>query len=226
MSKVDPSHIAMNATPELEARYSRASIGRFSLYLRCALRLQAEGKQTVSSKQLGEALTISDAQVRKDLAELGHLGHRGVGYPIRELIAALRAVLGVDRTWSVLVVGAGNLARALLRYRGFQQQGFHIVSLFDADPNKIGQHIEGLAIQPISDLTEFVRNSGAELAMLTVPAEVAQDVADQLVDAGIRGILNFAPAVLRLPSSVRLIAVDLAVQLEQLASLVHLGNGE
>jgi redox-sensing transcriptional repressor len=205
---------------------SRASVGRFSLYLRRLERFRGEGVRTVSSGQLGEALGIPDTQVRKDLAYLGNLGHRGVGYPTEELIAALRATLGVDRSWAVVLVGVGNLARALLRYRGFPQQGFHIVALFDADPAKVGQRVEGLEIQPPERLPAVLAATGAELAILTVPSEEAQKAADGLVAAGIRGILNFAPAVLRLPATVRLVAVDLAVQLEQLAFLVHLGGAD
>jgi redox-sensing transcriptional repressor len=209
-----------------EPRLSRASVGRFSLYLRRLEGLRGEGVRTVSSGQLGEALGIPDTQVRKDLAYLGNLGHRGVGYPTGELIAALRAALGVDRSWSVVLVGVGNLARALLRYRGFQQQGFHIVALFDSDRGKIGQRVEGLAIQGPEQLPQVVAATGAELAILTVPGEQAQEAADVLVAAGIRGLLNFAPAVLRLPAHVRLVSVDLAVQLEQLAFLVHVGSTE
>ena len=209
-----------------EPRLSRASVGRFSLYLRRLERFRGEGVRTVSSNQLGEALGIPDTQVRKDLAYLGNLGHRGVGYPTEELIAALRATLGVDRTWSVVLVGVGNLARALLRYRGFQQQGFHIVALFDADPAKVGQRVEGLEVQPPEQLGPVIAATGAALAILTVPSEEAQKAADALVAAGIRGVLNFAPAVLRLPGHVRLVSVDLAVQLEQLAFLVHLGTAE
>jgi redox-sensing transcriptional repressor len=201
-------------------------VGRFSLYLRRLERFRSEGVATVSSGQLGEALGIPDTQVRKDLAYLGNLGHRGVGYPTEELIAALRATLGVDRSWAVVLVGVGNLARALLRYRGFQQQGFHIVALFDADPAKVGQKVDGQEILPPERLPQVLAASGAELALLTVPAEEAQKAADALVAAGIRGVLNFAPAVLRLPAHVRLVSVDLAVQLEQLAFLVHLGSAD
>src|SRR5579862_470399 len=129
-----------------EPRLSPASVGRFSLYLRHLERFHREGVQTVSSGQLGIALGITDAQVRKDLAYLGNLGLPGIGYPIEELIAALRHKLGIDRSWSVAVVGVGNLARALLRYRGFQQQGFRIVALFDADSTKVGQKVEGLSV--------------------------------------------------------------------------------
>jgi redox-sensing transcriptional repressor len=216
----DPSLPANGSEPRL----SRASVGRFSLYLRRLENFRGEGVRTVSSGQLGEALGIPDTQVRKDLAYLGNLGHRGVGYPTDELIAALRATLGVDRSWSVVLVGVGNLARALLRYRGFPQQGFHIVALFDADPAKLGQRVEGLEVCSPDRLGEVIAATGAELAVLTVPAEQAQKVADALVAAGIRGVLNFAPVVLRLPGSVRLVSVDLAVQIEQLAFLVHLGG--
>jgi redox-sensing transcriptional repressor len=204
-----------------EGRLSRASVGRLSLYLRRLERFLDEGCATISSGQLGEAVGVRDAQVRKDMAPLGNLGLPGVGYPVRDLIAAIRRTLGIDRTWAVAVVGIGNLARALLRYRGFPQQGFRIVALFDADPAKIGQRVDGLEIFPPERMPEIVRDTGAELGLLTVPSEAAQPVADALVAAGIHGILNFAPVVLRLPQSVNLVAVDLAVQLEQLAFLVQ-----
>src|ERR1700733_4783338 len=132
--------------PPGETKLSRASVQRFSLYLRHLERWNQEGQQIVSSSQLGEALGINDAQVRKDLAYLGSLGQPGIGYYTQEVIAALRHRLGVDRTWSAVVIGVGNLARALLRYRSFTQQGFQFVGLFDADPAKIGQEVEGLTI--------------------------------------------------------------------------------
>jgi redox-sensing transcriptional repressor len=219
MSKPDnnPAHAG-------EPRLSRASVGRFSLYLRHLERFHREGIQTVSSGQLGVALGITDAQVRKDLACLGNLGQPGIGYPAQDLMAALRIRLGIDRQWSVVVVGVGNLARALLRYRGFEKQGFRFVALFDADTSKVGQEVDGLEIHSSESMAEIIPRIGAELGVVAVPAEAAQNVADALVQAGIRGILNFAPTVLRLPAGVSLIAVDLAVQLEQLAFLVHLGK--
>jgi redox-sensing transcriptional repressor len=205
---------------------SRASVQRLSLYLRHLERWSQEGMQVVSSSQLGDALGINDAQVRKDLACLGNLGQPGIGYYTRELIAALRHRLGVDRAWSAVVVGVGNLARALLRYGGFAQQGFKFVGLFDADPQKVGQTIDGLPIHAPEKLAEVIAATKAELAVVAVPADKAQLVADALVAAGIRGILNFAPITLRLPAHVSLVAVDLAVQLEQLAFLVHLSQNE
>lgn len=224
MSKADLPRDPLVSTPEGETRLSRASVGRFSLYLRWVQRLHEEGSRTISSSQLGEALGITDTQVRKDLAYLGNLGHRGVGYPTPELIAALRSVLGVDRPWSVVLIGVGNLARALLRYNGFNQHGFHIVAAFDVDPEKVGQTVEGIQVHALDDLEKVIATTKAELALLTVPAKDAQEVADKLVTAGIRGVLNFAPLILRLPPTVHLVSVDLAVQLEQLASLVHHGS--
>jgi len=209
-----------------DARLSRPSAGRLSLYLRRLESLLRDGSAKVSSGQLGEALGVSDAQVRKDLASLGNLGHPGVGYQTEELIAGIRRVLGLDREWAVALVGIGNLARALLRYRGFQEQGFRIVALFDADTAKVGQLVDGLVIHSPEEIPNVIAQTKAELGLLTVPSDAAQGVADVLVAAGIRGILNFAPIVLRLPPPVRLVSVDLAVQLEQLAFLVQMSGAE
>lgn len=206
-----------------EQRLSRASVGRFSLYLRHLESLLREGALKVSSGQLGEALGITDAQVRKDLAWLGSLGHPGVGYVTVELIEAIRRILGVDRTWLAALVGVGNLGRALLRYRGFEQRGFRLVALFDDDPAKVGQVVEGLTIHGADAIERVVRETGAELGLLAVPSEAGQPMADALVAAGIRGLLNFAPVMLRVPPEVRLVSVDLTVQLEQLAFLVQMG---
>jgi redox-sensing transcriptional repressor len=207
-----------------DSKLSRASVGRFSLYLRHLDRLQRDGTPTVSSSQLGEALGITDAQVRKDLAYLGNLGQPGIGYSVGELISALKSRLGVDRAWLAVVVGVGNLARALLRYRGFEQQGFRFVGLFDADSAKVGQKIDDLEVMPMSQMSATIAAVGAELGVVAVPATAAQEVCDALVAAGVKGILNFAPTVLRAPSGVSLVNVDLAVQLEQLAFLVHLSQ--
>jgi len=218
MSKADSANFGC------EHRLSRASVHRFSLYLRHLERIHQEGSQKVSSSQVGEALGINDAQVRKDLAYLGNLGQPGIGYFIPDLVAALRHRLGIDRPWPAVLVGVGNLARALLRYRGFQRQGFTFVALFDADAGKVGQEVDGLPIHAPERMAEVIAALHAELAVIAVPGVAAQAVADTLVSAGIRGILNFAPTVLRLPPEVSLVSVDLAVQLEQLAFLVHLSQ--
>ncbi|MCS6852570.1 MAG: redox-sensing transcriptional repressor Rex [Gemmataceae bacterium] len=215
-----PKAIA-RVTPNDDTLPSRASVARLSLYLRSLEEFARQGRVTISSGRLGEALGVTDAQVRKDLAIVGSLGQPGVGYSTGELISAIRHTLGIDREWRVALVGVGNLARALLRYRGFPQQGFRIVALVDSDPAKIGQRVEGLEIHSPAMLPAVVAATRAELGVVAVPAEAAQSVAEALVAAGIRGILNFAPVVLRLPPSVSLVAVDLAVQLEQLAFLVQ-----
>jgi redox-sensing transcriptional repressor len=209
-----------------EARLSRASVGRLSLYLRRLETFLREGTTRVSSSLLGESLGVTDAQVRKDLAYLGSLGQPGIGYDAPELIAAIRRALGIDRPWAVAMVGVGNLARALLRYHGFVERGFRTVALFDTDPGKVGQQVEGLTVHPVEDMPAVVAATGAELGVLTVPARSAQAVAEQVVSAGVRGLLNFAPVVLRLPAGVSVVNVDLTVQLEQLAFLVQLSAGD
>lgn len=222
MSKKIDTDAGDNIIP---AKPSRATVGRLSLYLRRLESLHRDGITKVSSRLLGDALGVADAQVRKDLAHLGNLGHPGIGYAAPELIAAIRRVLGIDRDWPTVLVGVGNLARALLRYRGFRERGFHFVALFDADPAKIGQTIDGLLVHPLEAIPTILAESQAELGVLTVPSEAAQNVAEMLAVAGIRGVLNFTPQVLRLPDTVRVVAVDLTVQLEQLAFLVQ-HNGD
>jgi redox-sensing transcriptional repressor len=197
-----------------------------SLYLRRLEALFREGATKVSSGQLGAGLGVSDAQVRRDLACLGGLGHPGVGYAIPNLISAIRRTLGIDRQWNAVLVGVGNLARALLRYQGFRQQGFQVVALFDSDPDKIGRTVEGVEVLPTSALRTTVQGLRAELGLVTVPSESAQAVADALIESGVRGILNFAPAVLRTPPHVSLVTVDLTIQLEQLAFLVQMAGTE
>jgi redox-sensing transcriptional repressor len=212
-----------------EARLSRASVGRLSLYLRRLEGLLRDGVAGVSSSALGQALAISDTQVRKDLAALAMaqgqaLGQPGIGYDVAELIGAIRSALGVDREWSAALVGVGNLARALLRYHGFAERGFKIVALFDRDPVKVGQKIDSLMIHSPERMREVIASTGAELGILTVPADAAQSVADELIASGIKGLLNFAPGVIRVPPGIGVVPVDLTVQLEQLAFLVHLGS--
>ncbi len=207
-----------------EPRLSRASVGRLSLYLRRLEALLREGATKVSSGALGEALGVTDAQVRKDLAYLGNLGHPGVGYAAPELAAAIRRALGVDREWRVALAGVGNLGRALLRYRGFAERGFRVAALFDADPGKVGQRIDGLEVHAPEAMARLLPALGVELGVLTVPAEAAQASADAMAAAGVRGLLTFAPGVLRPPPGVSVVSVDLTVQLEQLAFLVQLGG--
>lgn len=207
-----------------EPRPSRASAARLSLYLRCLEGWRRDGVETASSKALAEALGIGAAQVRRDLTYLGRVGRPGVGYRVADLAAAIRSALGIDREWAAVLVGAGNLARALLRYRGFLERGFRIVGLFDADPAKVGQRVEGLEVRPVSELRRQARALRAELGIMAVPWEAAQEVGELLAAAGVRGVLNFAPAVLRLPAGIAVVNVDLTIQLEQLAFQVQAGR--
>jgi len=204
----------------------KAVVGRVSLYLRQLETYQRQGYTTVSSSQVGEPLSIKNAQVRKDLAFFGQFGHPGIGYRIEELIDTLRHILGIDHEWPLALVGLGNLGRALLRYRGFRTRGFHVVALFDNDPAKIGQQYEGLVVEPIESLRKALAPRKIRLALLCVPTEAAQRVADLLVASGIGGILNFAPVPLIVPAHVNLVPVDLSIQLENLAYKVQKTLGE
>ncbi len=197
------------------------AVRRLSLYLRQLEAFQRKERRTISSKQLGESLGLTDAQVRKDLAYFGQFGHPGIGYRVEDLIAQVRKILGTDKTWNVLLVGAGNLGRALMAYKGFEKKGFRLAAVFDADPAKIGKKQGPFPIQPLSELAATIQSKNIRLGIIAVPADHAQDVADQLVGAGLRGILNFAPVSISVPSDVALTAVDLAVQLEQLSFQVN-----
>ena len=200
-----------------DPKLSRAAAQRLSQYLRS---LGTGTGGTVSSVDLSAAVGVSAAQVRRDLAVLGHLGQRGVGYDAAGLRTAIRRKLGLDRRWRAVLVGVGNLARALLRHRGFTEQGFDIVGLFDTDEAKVGRVVDRLTVEPVSALREGVARLDAELGVLTVPSEPAQAVAELLARAGVKGILNFAPVVLKLPAGVKQVTVDLAIQFEQLAFAV------
>ena len=198
----------------------RAVVSRLSLYLRELQQLVHDGHETTNSTQLGRLLGFTDAQVRKDLAYFGQFGYPGIGYRCEELIAAIKRILGTDRSWPVAMVGLGNLGRALLRYRGFHQQGFRIAAAFDVDVDKVGTTVEGIEVFHLDDLAEVVAATGIRLAIVAVPGSVAQAVADSLVAAGIEGVLNFAPVTLALPDHVSRVGVDLAIELEQLSFAV------
>jgi len=197
------------------------AVRRLSLYLRQLQSFARKGRKTISSKQLGESLNLTDAQVRKDLAYFGQFGHPGIGYRVDDLILQLRKILGTDRTWNVLLVGAGNLGRALSSYRGFQAKGFQLVAVFDSDPSKVGKRLGSFVIQSLADMPAAVQKDNIRLAILAVPADSAQEVADQLIAAGVRGLLNFAPVSITVPPDIALNAVDVAVQLEQLSFQVN-----
>ncbi len=189
-------------------------IGRLPLYLRALTRLKQEGNDVTSSHELGRHLGISSAQIRKDLSHFGGFGKQGTGYQIEYLVAKLEQVLQVDREWLVIVVGAGNLGSAIAHYRGFADRGFRIAWLVDASAEKIGQKVGDLSVHPISDMQTIIRQNGVKVAMLAVPAEHAQSVADQLIDAGIRAILNYAPITIKVPDNVKVQYIDPVVHLQ------------
>ena len=192
-----------------------AVVNRLSLYLRELQHLINGGNETTSSSQLGRRLGFTDAQVRKDLAHFGQFGHPGIGYRCDELVGAIRSILGTDREWRVALVGVGNLGRALLGYRGFSEQGFRLAAAFDADPAKIGTRLKEIEIHDIARLSEILASKQIELGLIAVPATEAQTVSDQLVAAGVGGIVNFAPVTLTVPDEVSKVGVDLARELEQ-----------
>jgi redox-sensing transcriptional repressor len=196
------------------------AIRRLSLYLRQLEHYIGSNRKTISSKQLGKDLALTDAQVRKDLAYFGQFGHPGIGYRIDELIIRVRQILGTDKTWNVALVGAGNLGRALASYRGFDKKGFRLAAVFDCDQSKVGKmagQYSDLIVQPLSELKSTVKTLSIRLGMLTVPGEAAQKVVDQLLAAGVRGILNFAPIQIQTPDDTAAVSVDLATHLEQLS---------
>ena len=203
-----------------DATVPKVVVSRLSLYLRELQRLEGVGQETITSGQLGALLGFSDAQVRKDLGFFGQFGYPGVGYRCDELIRAMRDILGTNHSWNVVMVGVGNLGQALLGYRGFGRQNFTITAAFDADPAKVGENVQGLKIQSLTELATTIRDKDIRLGMIVVPAERAQEAADALVTAGIEGIVNFAPVTLILPAHVQNVGVDLAIELEQLSFAV------
>lgn len=210
----------MTNSQEPGSDLSKASVGRMSLYLRELRRLDRDGVATVRSRQLGVAAGVSDAIVRRDLSQVGTLGRRGRGYPVRGLIESLRGVLGINQTWNSVLIGAGSLGNALIRYRGFSEQGFQLVAAFDVLPHLIGQRIAGVEILPLDLLDETVERRGVSLAIIAVPADAAPEIGRRLADSGVRGILNFAPANLQLSGSVSVVNVDLASELQRLSFAV------
>lgn len=183
-------------------------IGRLPLYLRALTQLVAEGRRVTSSQELSEKLGFSSAQIRKDLSYFGEFGKQGTGYEIEYLEKALREILKVHNVWDMALVGAGDLGRALANYAGFEARGFRIASVFDSDPTKVSSRVAEWRIQPMSELADTLREKRIHIAIIAVPAESAQGVADALVDAGIRAILNYAPTTLSVPPRVKVYHID------------------
>ena len=200
-----------------DRRIPEASVARLPLYLRCLAELIEADVSTVSSVRLAELAGVNAAKVRKDLSYLGSYGTRGVGYDVEYLRFQIRRELGLTRDWPVVVVGLGNLGQALSNYSGFSGRGFPIAALIDADPSKVGTEVHGHRIRHIDELAEAVEATGATIGIISVPGGHAQSVADRMVAAGIKSILNFAPTLLTVPDDVSLRKVDLALELQILS---------
>lgn len=194
-----------------------STVRRLGLYLHTLEKLSRGGEETVSSEELSGRAGTTAAQVRKDLSHFGSFGKRGLGYSVRELERELKEILGVDRSWRVALVGAGRIGSALFEYDGFDARGFDIVTVVDADPTKVGERWGGVEIRDIRELESVLREEAIEIAILAVPADAVQEVLECVTSAGVRGILNFAPAQLRVPEGVSLKDVNLVLEMEALS---------
>jgi redox-sensing transcriptional repressor len=198
-----------------------ATVARLPEYLRALHNLAEQAHDTVSSEGLAAAAGVNSAKLRKDLSHLGSYGTRGVGYDVTLLIEQIEQVLGLHETRAVALVGIGNLGHALAGYAGFATRGFHIAALFDADPSRIGERINGLAVRHIGEVEAVVEAERISIGVIATPAHAAQQVADRLVGAGVTSILNFAPCVLAVPDGVDVRKVDLAIELQILSFHEH-----
>lgn len=194
-----------------------ATVSRLSVYSRFLEEVEKRGITSISSGEIAEGIGGTPAQVRKDLAYFGEFGTRGVGYNVHSLNEQMVKILGLGKTWKVILVGAGNLGSALSQYKGFRDRGFDIIAVFDNDLKKVGLMLNGIPIYPISQIADFINDNDVRIAIIAVPAAYAQDVADAMVDTKIQGILNFAPVVLTVPEEIETRNVDLAVNLEVLS---------
>jgi len=204
-------------SPRSGRRIPEATVARLPVYLRCLVEVAEAKTATISSERLAEMAGVNAAKVRKDLSYLGSYGTRGVGYDVEYLLFQINRVLGLTQDWPVVIVGIGNLGHALANYRGFSVRGFRITSLVDADRTKVGEKVSGLVVRSLDDLPAIAEAERLAIGIIATPASAAQDVADRLVAAGVRSILNFAPAVITVPPGVFLRKVDLSIELQILA---------
>lgn len=196
---------------------AESTVRRLSLYLRFLEDFEAQGHQTISSGELASLGGTTSAQVRKDLSFFGSFGKRGLGYSVNALSQSIRAILGLERKWRVVIVGAGKIGAALAQYKGFRERGFTVVGVYDVDRERIGRTLDGMIVQDQSKLEGDIAALKPEMALIAVPGDAAQGVADRLVAAGVHAILNFAPAPLHVPADVTLRSVNMAVELEILS---------
>jgi len=201
----------------------KVALPRLTVYLRCLEDLPA-GVGRISSEDLAARAGVNSAKVRKDLSYLGSYGVRGVGYDVEHLRFQIRRELGLTREWPLVIVGVGNLGRALANYSGFQDQGFRVVGVFDDDPNKVGTRVGQHRVEALESLPGAVGERGARIGLIATPPEASQAVADVLAAAGVAAILNFAPTVVRVPAHVQVRRVDFSTELQVLAFHLHQGT--
>ena len=191
-------------------------IDRLPVYARALAALERSGREVVSSQELGSQLGVTPAQIRKDLSYFGRFGKQGRGYNVRRLLEELHQILGLDRKWTMVVVGVGQLGRAVLSYAGFAPQGFRIIDAFDSDPHVIGQTIEDLVVQPVGQIREVLAGRPVDIGIVTTPASSAQKVIDALVECGVKAILNYAPIAAQVPSHVHVKDIDPVLSLQSM----------
>jgi redox-sensing transcriptional repressor len=191
-------------------------IGRLPLYLRALREMAMEGKEITSSQELGAKLGISSAQIRKDLSQFGEFGKQGTGYNIDFLVDQLCRILHVQKIWDVVVIGAGDLGKAIAHYGGFLDRGFQIVAVFDNDPQKVGQTVGRFTVKDTKYMLEEIRDKNIKVVMLAVPASEAQGVADELVRAGVQAILSYAPTSLKVPENIHIQYIDPVLHLQRM----------
>lgn len=202
----------------------KKTIYRLSLYQRCLSKLMENGHITVSSSALAKAVGVKPAQLRRDISHVGQFGTRGLGYPVEELRQEIRDALGREHLQPVVLIGAGNLGSALLRYGGFQKEGFEVIAAFDAVPEAVMKREISVPVYGIEEVEHYIRKDKVKLAILCVPAENAQEAANNLVMAGVQGILNFSPSVLQVPENITVNNVDLALELENVSFFIDRGS--
>jgi len=198
-------------------KISEAVVRRLPIYLRYLSYLQQVNVTTVSSQQMGMNLDVNPAQIRKDLAAFGDFGKKGIGYDVNYLVENIRQILKLTEEVRVVLVGAGHLGHAISNYNAYMKDNMRIAAIFDNDPQKWGKEVAGIPIQPMTDLAQTIQDKNIKLAIMTIPAPAAQTVCDQLIQAGIKGILNFAPTTIRVPKEVRVHYADVTSNLQSLA---------
>lgn len=191
-------------------------VGRLPIYLRALQRMSEEGRQITSSLELGERLGISSAQIRKDLSQFGEFGKQGTGYNIEFLVRNICKILKIDRVWDMAVVGAGDIGSAIARYQGFTNRGFQVTLIFDIDPTKIGIRVGEFTVQDFDSMVDKLRRYNVKVGMIAVPGSVAQEVADRLIEGGVKAILNYAPINISVPQDVRLQYIDPVIHLQRM----------